>query len=185
MLLRRWIRIAGRAAAALLAVGVAGAIAFDLLGAGPPLAQVDRMLADASPSERRPPAALVDMLHRAYGDQLAWPVARQAVLTDEVGRRRLLHRQFVELGVALLLPLHFSPGDIETAFLASTPMGPGTRGFAAASQRHLGVPLASVDAAQSARLVAISWAPSWSLGSPERLERRVRHLRALAPGGGQ
>lgn len=182
MLLRRWIRIAGRAATALLAGSVAAAIAFDLLVAGPHLAQVDRMLVDASPSERRPPAALVDMLHRAYGDQLARQVARQAVSTDDVVSRRLLRRQFIELGVALLLPLHFSPGDIETAFLASTSMGPGTQGFAAASQRYLGVPLASVDAAQSARLVAIAWAPSLALDSPERLERRVRHLLALTPG---
>lgn len=184
MTLRRWMQIMGRVMPAGLGAALVGAVAFDRWVARPHLAQVDRMLAGASPSERRPPAALTEMLARAHQDGLASSVARQAVLSGDVEHQGRLRRQVIELGVAWLLPLHFSQGDIETAYLASTYMGPGPRGFAAASQRYLGVSLASVDAEQAARLVAIAWAPGLYLGSPERLERRVQRLLALAPVSG-
>ncbi|WP_457445876.1 transglycosylase domain-containing protein [Roseateles sp. P5_E4] len=170
------------ALAGLLGCCTLGILAFDLLVVRPHAASVERALDAAAPSERQPPAALRQLLHRAYGDLVKFIVARNLVLASAREDERMsgLRRMFTEAGVALLLPLHVSETQLEGALLSSAYMGSGIRGFAAVSQHYLGVPLERVDSAQAARLLAIEWVPS-SLDSPERLERRVRWLLSVPP----
>ncbi len=179
--MHRAIRVLAWCGTALLGVMLTGVIAYDSLVAAPRLAWVEQTLHGATASERQPPLVLIDMLHRANGDRLNGLLARRALSSGEIGRYGRLIQLASELGLALLLPAHFSDQEIEAAYLASAFMGLDAPGFEAASLKYLGVPLARVDAAQAARLVAIAWAPSAYLGNPERVEQRAQRLLALPP----
>jgi len=160
-----------------------GVLAFDALVVRPAQLQIEAVIADAAPSERNPPRVVLDMVHRAHGDRLPYLVARYVslALPDQIDGTSQLHRQLKVLGIALLLPVHLSDHQIVAAYLSRAYMGPGVRGFARASERYLNVPLDSLDAAQAAKLVAIAYAPSAYLDSPERLERRTQYLLSLSP----
>lgn len=160
-----------------------GVVVFDALVVRPALSKIESTIASGAPSEREPPSAVVDMVHRAYGSHLKYLVARDALAASpsQVDGLSHLSRQFTELGLGLLLPLHLSEPQVATAYLSWAYMGPGVRGFAVASDRYLKVPLENLTPAQAARLVAIAHAPSAYLASPERLDRRTRYLLSLQP----
>ncbi|MEO6278564.1 transglycosylase domain-containing protein [Roseateles sp.] len=174
--LSRWMGLLLACLAACLAAGV---LAFDVAVARPCADRIKRELEAAAPSERRPPAVLLDMLQRAYGDRITQVVARDAAwklleAEPHVGR---LRRVAIEGGLLLLLPWHLTDAELASALLTDAYMGDGVHGFAAASRRDLGVSLELVSAEQAARLVAISWSPS-SLENPDRLQRRVQSILA-------
>ncbi len=184
--MRRWLQWMGRGVAGLLLCMAAAVLAFDIFIVRPHVVHIEQVIAAATPQERRPPAAVRDVLHRAHGDRLAEWATRDAFLHSMRDGERMSHlrRVLLEGGVALMLPLHLSGADLETAFLASAYMGNGVRGFTAASDRYLGIPLERVDTRQTAMLIAIANAPSFYLGHPERLERRVQWLLSRPPSTG-
>jgi len=112
-----------------------GILAFDALIVRPSLAKIESTIAGAASSERKPPRAVVDLLHRAYGGRLKYLVARDALAAppSQVDQMSQLRRQFTELGVGLLLPLHLTDLEVATIHLSWAYMGPGVRGFAEAS----------------------------------------------------
>ncbi|MFG6412514.1 transglycosylase domain-containing protein [Roseateles sp. DC23W] len=182
--LMRW----ARCSVANLLLGVALAVlVFDIFTVRPCVARIEQVIATAHPDERNPSAALQEMIHRAHGDRLEGLVARDAVLSSMRGGERMqtLPRVLTEAGVAMLLPWHLSEAQLETAYLASSFMGTGVRGFAAASARHLGTHLALVDLRQAAHLMAIAHAPSFSLQNPQRLGQRVLWLLSRPSSTGQ
>lgn len=176
--MHRLLRWTGRGLAGLVVGGALAVWAFDLWVVRPQVARIQRVLVEAAPSEREPPAALRDMLHRAYGDRIGGLLARNATFDAMRNGERMhpLRRMFTEAGIAKLLPHHLSDSQLESAYLASAYMGEGIHGFSAASERHLGIALARVDQRQAARLVALSFAPASYLHSPRRLEQRVQVL---------
>jgi hypothetical protein len=158
-------------------------LAFDLMVVRPCADRIQRELEAAASSERQPPTVVIDMLQRAHGDHIAYPVVRDAASKSleaepHVSRAR---RIAVEVGLLWLLPWHLTDAQLASSVLANAYMGPGVHGFAAASERHLGVPLERVDAEQAARLVAIAWAPNMMLENPDRLQRRTLAILAKPP----
>jgi hypothetical protein len=158
-----------------------GVLVFETLVVLPLVTGIVGRLDAATPSERQPPTIVTDMLRRAYsGSQIKSFVVRNA-MSAFPPVRPTMRRQFTELGVFLLLPLHLSESEIESAYISSVYMGNDVHGFAKAAQNHLGVPLESVNVNQAARLVAIAHAPSAYLQDAERLERRTQYLLSLPP----
>jgi len=162
--------------AALSAGLVVGGLAFDLMVVRPAVDRIENRLQTAAPGERQPSAAVMDMLHRAYGVRINDLVARDAVSSGQIESMGTLSRLSMELGIALLLPVHLSRTDIAAAYLTGAYMGPDARGFAAASRLYLGIELDRVDLAQAAKLVAMAHAPDIYRQSPERLERKAAQL---------
>jgi len=167
-----------RIACWLLAALLVGVATFDVLAVLPAVSRVEAAVANAKSGERSPPSPVVQMLDRAYGSRLKYLVVRQVMHASQGEGQRMgtFRRQLTELGVSLLLPLHVSHQEVQTAFLSQAYMGPGVTGFAAASERYLGSPLQHVSLEQAARLVAITHAPSLYLANPERLEQRAKLL---------
>lgn len=170
--MRKVLNALATAAAALCLAAVLGVVAFDFLVVQPQVEAVRAAVSAAAPGEREPPAAVIEMIHRAHHGA----VAPHAVRLLGIDSRSHLRKVSTEAGLSILLPLHLSDQELTSFLLSRSYMGPDTRGFAQASLRHLGVPLESVDRAQAARLVAIAHAPSIYLVSPERLARRVAWL---------
>lgn len=162
---------------------IVGVAAFDLLSVQPVLSKIEAYIVDAAPSERNPPKVVVEMLRRAYGRRLKY-IVTNSVLSEtqsQVEGMSHLQRQFTELGVGFLLPMHLSEPEIATAFLSMAYMGPGVLGFAQASTSYFGMPLEDLSIRQAAQLVAIADAPSAHLGNQERLEHRIQQLLSTEP----
>jgi hypothetical protein len=178
--LARWLAIF---LGSLLFCSIVGLAAFEVLVVQPALSKIESFIAAAAPSERKPPAVVVEMLRRTYRSHLTYLVASRALYESpsQVEGAGTLHRQFTELGVGLLLPLHLSGPEIAAAFMSKAYMGPGVFGFAEASDRYMGVPLENLSVEQAAELVAIAHSPSAYLGNPQRLERRTQYLLSLQP----
>lgn len=178
--LARWLAVF---IGSLLLFSFLGVAAFDVLVVQPTLAKIEGHITAAAPSERNPPAVVVEMLRRAYGSNLKYLVAKR-VLADspsQIDGVSQLQRQFAELGVGLLLPLHMVESEIAVTFVSKVYMGPGVFGFADAATRYIGVPLESLSERQAAQLVAIAHGPSAYLGNPQRLERRTQYLLSGQP----
>jgi len=161
--------------ALLLTVAVA---AFDRVVVAPTLLKAEAALAAATPSEQALPQVLKVILNRSLGTQLKYLVARRLLEAspNQIGGMKTTSRQFTELGVGLLLPLHLSAEQLLSLHASQAYMGRGVRGFAQAADAHVGVSLAQVSSIQAARLVVISRAPAAYLESPERLERHAQAL---------
>jgi len=181
--MRRLLRWMGWLLAGLVVCLASGVLVFDLMVVGPCVDRIKRELEAAAPSERQPPAVLLDMLRRAYGDHVKDVVVRHAAskLLEAEPPASTPHRLAVQAGLLCLLPWHLTDAEMVSSVLATTYMGRGSHGFAAASERHLGVPLERVDAEQAARLVAISWAPNMMLENTDRLQRRTQAILAKPP----
>lgn len=181
--MRRLLRWLGWLFAGLAVCLAAGMLAFDLAVVRPCVDRIKQELEAAAASERQPPAVLLDVLHRAYGGHITDLVARDAVFKSLQVEPHVprLHRMAVEAGLMWLLPLHLTNAELASAMFANTYMGRGAYGFAAASERHLGVPLERVDSEQAARLMAIAWSPNIMLENPDRLQRRMQAILAKPP----
>lgn len=156
---------------------LAGAAAFDVLAVLPAVSRIEAAVVNAKSDESSPPSSVVEMLDRAYGSRLKYLVVRQVIASQSEGQRvGTFRRQLTEWCVSLLLPLHVSHQEMQTAFLSQSYMGPEVTGFSAASERYFGSPLQRLSLEQAAKLVAIAHAPSIYLVSPERLERRAKLL---------
>ena len=159
-------------------VAAAALLLFEVAVVSPALAKAQCALAAAAPSERALPVALQEMLLKSPGATLKYHVARQLLSASpsQVEGLRTTRRQLTELGVGLLLPLHLSESELMSLFATQSFMGVGVKGFARASAVYLNTPLEQINSSQTARLVAISHAPSAYLANPERLERRIQFL---------
>ncbi|NRF72450.1 transglycosylase domain-containing protein [Aquincola sp. S2] len=153
-------------------------LAFEFTVVQPALSKAASLLAAAAPSERSPPATLMEALDRSQPELRKYQVARDLLAQppSQIEGLRTLSRQSLEHGLGISLKLHLSEQDLSALHLSQAYMGPGVRGYAQASAIHLGVPLESVTREQAAKLVAISLAPAANLASPERLARRVELL---------
>jgi len=166
----------------LLAVVVLSVAAFDMVVVRPAVSIIESLLSSASADERNPPAAVSLLMHRFYGEGLKYSVARMVVRSSgELDQRSTSNRQVREIGIGLLMPLHLSDDQIQTAFLSQVYMGLKVRGFSQASQRHLRTPLAAVSNEQAAKLVAIASAPTLYLEDPVRLKKQAEYLLSLPP----
>lgn len=166
----------------LLAVIVLSVAAFDVAVVRPAVSTIESLLSDASADERNPPAAVALLMHRFYGEGLKYHVARMVVRSSaELDRMSTSNRQVREIGIGLLMPLHLSDDQIQTAFLSRVYMGLTVRGFSQASQRHLHTPLAAVSNEQAAKLVAIASSPTLYLEDPVRLKKQAEYLLSLPP----
>jgi hypothetical protein len=181
--MRRMLRWMGQLVAGLAVCLALGVLAFDLTVVQPCVDRIKRELQAAAPSERQPPAVLLDMLQRAYGGNIRHQVVRDVAgkSVETVPHVARLHRRAVEAGLLWLLPWHLTDAELASSMLANAYMGPDVRGFAAASERYLGMPLERAGPEQAARLVAISWAPNILLEDPDRLRRRVQVILAKPP----
>ena len=166
----------------LLAVIVLCVAAFDMVIVRPAVSTIESFLSEASADERNPPAAVALLMHRLYGEALKYHLARMVVRSSEdLDRMSTSNRQVREIGIGLLMPLHLSDDQIQTAFLSRVYMGLTVRGFSQASQRYLHTPLAAVSKAQAAKLVAIASSPTLYLEDPVRLKKQADHLLSLPP----
>jgi hypothetical protein len=156
------------------------AAAFDRLVVAPTLLKAEAALTAAAPSERELPPVVKAALIRSLGTQLKYLVAQRLLEASpsQIEGMKTTSRQFTELGVGLLLPLHLSTEQLLSLHASQAYMGQGVRGFAQAAGAHVGVPLAQVSPIQAAKLVVISRAPTAYLASPERLERHAQALLA-------
>jgi hypothetical protein len=178
--MHRLLRIARTLLIALVAAILVLTIAFEFTVVRPALIRTASLLATATPSERNPPVTVLEILGRSQPELRKYQVARNLLThaplyVEGLGRTR---RQSAELGLGLFLSLHLSAHELAALHLSQAYMGTGVHGFAQASLVHLGVPLESVTLEQAAKLVAISYAPSAYLASPERLARRTEFLLA-------
>jgi hypothetical protein len=161
---------------ALLAAILVFALAFEFIVVRPALIKTASQLATATPSERNPPATVLEILGRSQPELRKYQVARN--LLTHVEGFGTIGRHFAVLGLGIFLSLHLSAQELAALHISQAYMGTGVHGFAQASVAHLGVPLESVTIEQAAKLVAISYAPSAYLTSPERLARRTEFLLA-------
>jgi hypothetical protein len=151
---------------------------FDRTTVVPELVKAEAILIAADSAERDLPKTVKAALHRSLGPRLKYSVARTLLMTSpsQIVDMKTSSRQFTELSVGLLLPLHLSEEQMLSIQASQAFMGPGVQGFASAAKKHLGVPLAQVDPIQAAKLVVIARAPSLFLEDPERLERSARAM---------
>lgn len=125
--------------------------------------------------------------HAGQAAQGASTLTEQLVKSYFPSRRRTLERKLPEALMAMLLEAHYSKADILNAYLNEIDLGQdGDRaihGFGLASEFYYGEPIAELDLAQLATLVAIVRGPT--LYDPRRnplqaIERRNLVLRILA-----
>jgi len=176
--MRRILRLLIRSLLAIVGVALVAIAVVDLTVVQPLLLSARAAVAAASPGERSPPESIARVLRSAYGKEIRFSAAR--ILVNQSPPypqpRSQLRRQFVELAIGVLIPLHLSQAEITTLVLAQTSMGPDVHGFNSASVRYFGVPLERASAVEAATLVAISYAPLVYLSSPDRLAKRTQHL---------
>ncbi|HTV77983.1 MAG TPA: penicillin-binding protein 1B [Steroidobacteraceae bacterium] len=95
------------------------------------------------------------------GSTLTQQLVKNYFLTS----RRTAGRKLQEALMAVLLEMHFSKTDIMTAYINEIQLGQdgdrAIRGFGLASQFYFGKPLAELDVAQVATLVAVARGPSY------------------------
>ncbi|MGD9388198.1 MAG: transglycosylase domain-containing protein, partial [Gammaproteobacteria bacterium] len=108
-------------------------------------------------------------------------LTQQLVKSYFLDSRRTLGRKITEAFMAILLERHFDKADILTAYVNEVYMGQdGPRaihGFGLASAFYFGKPLAELDTAEIATLVAVVRGPSFY--HPWRHPERVRERRDL------
>ncbi len=108
--------------------------------------------------------ALWTML-RGGGIQGGSTLTQQLVKNLFLGPQRTLSRKFTEIIMALLLTLHYSKQQILESYLNEVYLGQegshAIRGFGEASKFYFDKPLAQLDLAQSALLVALVRGPSY------------------------
>ena len=164
---------------ALLAAPFVAFAAYDLTTFQPRIPDIGRLLAEAAPEEKAPPDSIRRVLRASYPEHFSGLVAKlllhelNAVPTDG----NMLRWHLTGAAWWALVQLHLTEAEQMTLFLALSPMGNNTKGFAEVSTAVVGVPLNAVSLEQAARLVTIGKAPSLYLSNPERL---ARHSEALA-----
>ena len=149
----------------------------------PTVAKARVAIENAAAAESKPPAALLRVISRAHGDNIAPQVVRQLLPlppSQLVGVQTTL-RQLAESVLIQALPLHLSQEELTTVFLSQAHMGAGIRGFSQAAQAFLAADLNNVSLSQAARLVAISHAPSAILSNPQALAKRESWLLEALP----
>jgi penicillin-binding protein 1B len=111
-------------------------------------------------------------------------LTQQLVKNYFLDSRRTLGRKLQEAIMAVLLETHFSKTDIMTAYINEIQLGQdgdrAIRGFGLGSQFYFGKPLAELDLAQVATLVAVARGPSYY--DPRRHPERALKRRNLVLG---
>jgi penicillin-binding protein 1B len=109
-------------------------------------------------------AIWVDLRSRQF-EQGGSTLTQQLVKNYFLDSRRTAGRKIQEALMAVLLEAHFSKTDIMTAYINEIQLGQdgdrAIRGFGLASQFYFGKPLAELDLAQVATLVAVARGPSY------------------------
>jgi hypothetical protein len=146
---------------------------YDLVAFQPRVTEIKRLLAQATPEERTPPATVARVVQVAHDQRLGVHVARLLLheldatpLSGGMARWHLTH-----LAWWALVELHLSQSEQTTLYLSRSSMGHGTRGFSAASIALFSGPLHSLSLEQAATLAVVSRSPSAYAGNPERLAR--------------
>ncbi|MEJ0006843.1 MAG: penicillin-binding protein 1B [Steroidobacteraceae bacterium] len=111
-------------------------------------------------------------------------LTQQLVKNYFLDSRRTVGRKLQEAIMAMLLEVHFSKTDIMTAYINEIQLGQdgdrAIRGFGLGSQFYFGKPLAELDLAQIATLVAVARGPSYY--DPRRHADRALKRRNLVLG---
>jgi len=182
--LRRVLKALAWLLAVLLLAPVIAFAAYDLIEFQPHRAEIQRLIDEAAPAEKSPPAVLRQVVHAAHPDatsSLSGSAVRLLrVRLDFASDTRTLHRQMKETLWWALVTLHCSEQEQSTLYLSLSYMGNDTYGFSKAAPALVGVPLADVSLEQAARLVAVTRAPSSYLRNPERWARASEVLLARA-----
>ena len=113
---------------------------------------------------------------RQGGSTITQQLARN-LFPEAVGRERSLTRKLRELAVALRIEQAFEKDEILSLYLRAVSFRHSVRGVAAASESYFGKPLAALEPAESALIVALLKGPSQY--DPDRWPRRAAERRDL------
>lgn len=151
---------------------------YDLFVFQPYRPDIDKFIARAGSSEKRPPESLRKVLYASYEDRLAGHVARQ--LLRELGATSangsMIGWHATSALWWLLSEVHLSEAQRTTLFLSLSYMGDDQPGFEHASTSIVGVPLAEVSIDQAAMLVTFAKSPASYLANRERLAKGAERL---------
>ncbi|MCZ8077361.1 MAG: transglycosylase domain-containing protein, partial [Paucibacter sp.] len=173
------------ALAAFVLVPLLALASYDLFVFQPYRPDIDKLIARASSSEKKPPEPLRRVLRISYEDRLAWHVAKQLLLELDAASASGSKIGWHATNVLwwLLSQVHLSEAQRTTLFLSLFYMGNDQRGFERASPGIVGVPLAEVSVDQAATLVTVGKSPAAYLANRERLAQSAGRLAERANNG--
>src|SRR5262249_42466847 len=154
--------------AGVLATVAAAFGAYDLLEFQPHRSEIYALIAGASPEDRAPPTAAVDLLHLSLQGRTCSYAARLLLinLPGDTTQRGSLQRQGIEALWSILVCLHLGDAERTTLIASLAPTGPGRKGLSAASHSLFGRALSELSIEEQASVVvATKWGAS--LPSPE------------------
>jgi Transglycosylase len=153
-------------------------VVLDLIEFQPERSRINRLLAEASQSEREPPSSLNSVLSVTH------TVNQIANFSVKAVRNPLQNRRYLSDSLGwhpsqilwwCFMRMHYNNDERLALFLSKARMG-DVIGFESASMKMFSKPLGFVSLEQAATLLVVSKAPHAFLGNPIRLQNSVTEL---------